>query len=1310
MNIPKNISGIKNVSFTGHEKTLDKTGYELHNFYYLYDPEKYTCELEMYNIKRDRAGNIAIQTPEKPQKIIPVKGYGIDIDMTEMPEITSKTGFAYRFKLKDKSTGEITYAFDNGSVAGIFDNNKDNKYNIVLNNRAVINKNGPMQLIMPDGYYPGIENCQGKPKLNEGMRAKALASVRTHANKLGGNFYGIIQRLDEIEKEGVKRIVGTPYTKDTISSHKYWTQNAYQVSPEFGSIEDFKKLQTELFKHDINWISDAALVNEGLSGLHVSELLRKGKDSFSQNMFRADERPILGIIPDNCKYTRLKIINAPFVVKNDGSFEEKNSKYNPSKPTYIQFYDDRLASEKQKKSDSPMDLTTYDNKNTDNIYDITKHDDAVYPVPIEVDPYELTRNAKRILKSKSKVDLSDVNTMKEMTDFTNFCVQNKSNAGSIEVWDGNVDIPKLNFYRNISDDARFSKLNADERKNAIEKFDRGALAVRDYAVNSGKYWTKLTSDTLLEYLSSQFKGKNITTDDYYNAIKKLVTEGKLPKNTLKVIDKEVIENVLDDNYNLRRLDDADMRSEINTEGYGNEYKVSDYILRQAMDMPLETLPFSTNLLGVITSPYISKKANTENELGVSRYDISKAGNPDLPYEYSKVYEQSEDLYYDLIEPFIEDVLSGMDISEGDNVSDLGKYIISEITPDLTKYLYIKALNPKADIKINENGEFDFSHIDESEYTIQALGIPYNGMSLEEESQIVIDALKNGMNAIIKSEKEVSVLKKAVKSRFENRTLNDFKISEMIIDRLEGGLGWRIDASKDIASIDSVRSNSESMANAWKNVINFWKKYNETVREINPHSYTTAEITDLSELFSPEIKTIFTSDADAERKFIEETGITSVANYNYFFSLLPDIYAPLLLEDFDDNSGWQASQENNKNILKKMDEGWGENPGFLFQSPEDGVNNSYTFVSNHDKPRIFHLLSLDAGLYKTNFASKEHKEIAAKILNQPVSSIDYDKLSSKAVAMGSRLYDAFDEILPEGNLKTEINKAIGELTTGKFKGKTFDAEAFGTRPVNIAIRSVIEQVEYNGVKIPNRDELEAQAFMNIIEPAYDRYLSILKLLTVLPGSPTDFAGDKVGLSGAEEKAKNYHQQNRNIIPWEWLSKNSDNLYSRISSLYDKANEISNLRNIPELSALNNGTTVTVPVMKEVVSKEKENSTELQRNENMQGILRYNDEGSVIIALTDSKGANSPLNKKMDRKNGQKVSRIYLNPEITTAKQGLKHGIKAGTVFKNIRKEDTSDYVISKSAYGYYLARRNANGQELPIQIKPEDLNTLILYKV
>jgi len=1323
VNIQKSNLNAHSLSFSGHKKSLDKTGYVKQDFFYLFDPEKYNCEVELYNIVKDAKGDYSIAEKDAPAVSLPMIDGGISADLYEIPQITSSEGFAYRFKLTDKENGEASYAYDNGTTIGIFDTeNINNKYNVVLNNRAVINKNGPMQLIMPDEYNPGVENNNGVMELNEGLRAKALTSVRTHANKLGGKFAGIIARLPQIAKEGIVRIVGTPFTKDTISSHKYWTENAYQVSPDLGTEEDFKLLQQELFKNGINWISDAALVNEGFGGIHFSELLRKGPNSTTKNMFRSDERISLGILPDKSDYTRMKIINAPFIVSDDGSYNKTNPNYNPAKPTYIQFYDDRLASEEQKTSDSPARLTTYDNKNTDNIYDITKHDDAVYPFPIEVDPSELERNVKNVFKNAGKVDLSNYDTIRKVTDFTYFNVVPKSEAGGLEVWDGNVDIAKLNFYRSDKDDARFSKLPPEQRAEAIADFDRGALAVRDYAVNSGKYWTKLASDIMLEYVSDSI-GVGVadrTAEEYMSEIKKLADKGFLPKSVTETIDEEVIQNVMDDNYHLRRLDDADMRADINPEGSGNQYKLSDYILRQAMDVPLETLPFATNLLGIITSPYIAKKANTEEELAVSRYDITKAGNPNLPDKYAEVYSQMDNIYANGIVPIINALIKDIPgISENGMVTDYGKYVISEITPELTKYILTKALAPNADVKLSHHGHLDFTNVNPEDITMQSLGIPFSGKTAEEEAQIVVDLIEKGITSF--KEEDLAEIKDKMNIRFYNRSIEDYKIAEMIVDRTESGLGWRIDAAKDIAAIDSVRSDADSMTDAWKNVTDFWKLFNQEVIKINPHAYTTAEITDLYDLFKNEKSPIYSSDADAERKFLQETGITAVANYNYFFSLLPSLYSVYSFENGDES--WMAKEGKNFELRNKMDAGWsGTNPGFLFQSPDDGVVNSYTFIGNHDKPRALHGLGLNTNLYNSDFSKPEHRAAAAKCLMKPEKSIDFDKVSPMAVAMGTRMNEAFSDVVKDASLSSEIQKAVSELSMGIFKGKNFDAAAFGTRPFEVAIKSVLDEVEYNGITISNRDEIEAKVLEDILVPAFDRFYSMYKLLMVLPGSPTEFAGDKVGASGSETKAKNYHQQNRNIIHWEWLNDDENNKYKFVKEFYDKMNQISNLRSKKELSALNDGATVTLPIAVQVQEKQKDGSKKpvVKTSETLQAMLRYNDKGSVVLTLHDLSGANTPLQEKMKRTDtktditeGSLYNRIVLDAENTNAKQGLKHGLKVGTKFKNQRSGDTSIYKIASMTKGgktfYYLKRENEKGQELPITIKPEDYNTLILYK-
>lgn len=1346
MNIQKNNLNIQSPSFSGHRKTLDKYGYEQHNFYYLYDSSKYDCEVELYNLNKDAKGNFSkVENSEEPAVTLPMRDGGIVEDLTEYDELDLTEGFAYRFKLTEKANPDnVSYGFDNGTVIGIFDNDPANKFNVVLSNRAMINKNGAMQLIMPDEYFPGVDKAKdsdGKYKINKAKRAKAEKAVRNHANKLGGKFIGIIKRLPELQAEGVKRIVGTPFTKDTISSHLYWTENAYQVAPNLGTEEDFKELQVELFKNGINWIADAALVNEGFGGIHLSETLRKNENGFSKNMFRSDERIALGILPDNAEkkdFTRMKIINAPVIIAAGGESLEPNPDYDAKKPTYIQFYDKRLASEDQKKSQSPARMTTYDNTNTKNVYDITKHDDAVYPFPIEVSPTELERNLKREIKNNGRIfnsakypnTINSVSAMKRIADFSNFSVVNKEKAGGLEVWDGNVDIAKLNFYRSRHDYSRFADLPAADRAAAVEAFDKGALAVRDYALNSGKYWTQLTADTQMQYVS-KYLAENADVD-YMSAISKGIKEGALPKSTADVIDADVIKNIQNGKYNLRRLNTVDARSELSDRPYDNKYSVTDYAMKKAMDLPLETLPVATNLLGILTSPYIGKKANAEEELGISRFDLSSAGNPNLPQEYASTYERMDNIYANIADK-IETLVLSIDGVRGDdgNISDYGRYVISEMAPDLTKYLLLKSISPDADVRIDSKGNFDFSNVKQEDITMQALGITYDNMTSKEEAQVVLQTLESGINDV-----SLTALETAVKNRFEGRTLDDFRIAEAIIDRTESGLGWRIDAAKDIASIDAIRAGVDSVEETWDKVIDFWKIFNQSVLQINPHAYTTAEITDLPDLFNWEEaglsdaeksqlqeKRKYMSPGDAERKFLEETGITSLANYNYFFSLMPELFA---LNKFEDGGGsWMSAQEMNHELRNKLDDGWQHeihnNPGFLFNSPADGVENSYTFFGNHDKPRPLHCLALDMGLFNSDFApdkkssyeNKTHRTVAAEVLQQKESEINFDKVNPMAIAMGQRLNGVLSKVMGENE---EIAKSIAKLATGSHKGSEFDPTAFGTRPFDVAIDTVFDETEYRtGEKIKDRETIKAEALKEIMVPAYDRYKSMYKLLLSLPGSPTDFAGDRVGTAGYETKAKNYHQQNRNTIHWEWLE---DSKYSFVKTIYDDINAIANLRNKPELSALNDGATLSVPV--KVPDGKDGDMVDIK----VQSMIRYNHEGSVVISLHDLTGASATLDKPMSRGTGREISddkkRLYFQDGGDNSKRGLKSGLEVGSVFKNALDLDEPNspyYEVGKDDKGYYLQKKKSVAtsggpvqQAQPIVIEPRDLNTLLLCKV
>lgn len=1314
MNITNGGSFNKKIAFSGQKKIVDDYGFEKQKFFLPYDQDKYAATVELYKVEK-KNGKYLISSKMCVDPISLDKDGNAEVDIDKI--FTNQNQFAYRFKLTDKKdSSKVKYVFDPGTVTNIKDDNTNNKFNIVFNNRAVINKAGKMQLIMLDQYYPGLEkDADGNIKLNSTLRAKALSSVRTHANKLGGGLLGVIYKLSELEKEGYTRIVGMPITKDTVSSHLYWTQNAFQLSPQLGSMDDFKKMQTEMFKHGINWVSDAALVNEGLEGVHFSSVLKWGKESPFYNWFKAtglETGPLtLGILPENTEHVKYKLINSPFKLDDKLSV---NNDYDLSKPTYVQFYDDRLASKSQKTDNNIIETYAYNNPNlnpdnkSDTTYDITTHNDTVSPYAFEINPKILDKNIKqrKAETNGKKLDLQSYDTIKDIMKFENFNIDKKVYASGVENWDGNTDIAKLNFYLGKLD-VEALKGSPIEKKNAHEAAEQGVLQVKDYAINSGKYWTKLSADIQLAYVADLLKDTFPSSEDYMDKIKTEVKAGRLPKSLLdeEIINANIIDNIFDKKYNLPRL-------QINV-------PPKELILKESLDYPLETLPASQDLLAVLTSPYITKRATKPSQLGLSKIELYKAGNDEIPVKYRKTQEKVDYVYSQELSKFSMDILNGLGLNlfKDGKVTDLGKYVISEVMPEITKYAMVKSLDSSTKVVFTKDGNIDYSHISPDSLSLSSLGI--KGKSPEDEANAVINKMAKGIGNI--SQENKSALTTALKTKLKGANVDSYKVAEAIIDRTESGMGWRIDAAKDVASIDAVRHGKDSFEMAWDNVIDFWKVFNQTVRKVNPHVYTTAEITDLGDLTRVKNPSNgrFESDVDAETKFIEETGITTTANYSYFYSLIPQMYAKGFekgnVEDVYD--GKDKNPENNGQnkmwpLQQKLDgvySGWKASPGFLFQSPLDGVLHSYTFIGNHDKPRLLHMLALNPELFFSKFSEakdsgrseeEKHRNIAAVVLQKDKRNIDFDKTSGEAIAMGQRLRQAFEDaatgpnpIIDQKTLSV-INKSIASMAGGEFKGKKFESKAFGERPFEIVISNVLEDAQYQGLELSNdkKQKIEKEVFKTIVTPAMDRYYTIYKTLVTLPGDVTDFAGDKLASTGSESKAKNYAQQNRNTIRWEWIDKNNSDYRDYVKKFYDNMNNILALRNKPELSALNDGIPVSLPKQDEA--------------EKFYALLRYNDKKSTVLTLYNSSGASLDNTKPMNRQT-EEISQIKLDQK-DKPRQGLVGGLSEGMVFKNAREEDKTDYrVVYTQNDGYVIKRFDANGKNINIQITPDDCNALVL---
>lgn len=1343
------------VSFSGHKKLQDNYGFKKHKFFFLYDSDKYDASVEIYTVKKNSNGNYEIDDKN------PVSVIGLDAK-GNTPEIKldNNTAYAYRYSFTDKNNpSDKKYAFDPGVVIGgnIISNYRDNypdsdinrtdnKFNLILPNGATINKSGPMQLIMPDEYFPGAQMENGKITVDQALRNTALNSVRTHINKFGGGFLGIIHKLDDLEKEGYSRIVGMPLTKDTVSSHLYWTQNAYQLAPQLGSFEikngnkvpreamkDYRLFQQELFKHGIDWVSDAALVNEGLQGIHFANLLRHGiKDSPYKYWFKNDEKKTLGIIPQFGNDTRVKFVNAPITIRKDENGKKQvvtNPDFDRNAPTFVQLYDARLVSDEQENDDTRV-IYTYDKNNSHTLkaddkkdsavrvnpdsYDIKKHDDIVYPYHFTVDPDALEKRIHDVNKElDGKFDITDIETIKEILKFDNYKIDTKNNAAGFELWDGNVDIAKLNFYIGNQDQMKIENLPEEEREKVANDMQRAVYNVQDYAVTSGKYWTGLTRDLQMAYCAKQFDDVEPTKDGVQKAIKTLVRDHKLPKSVSTALSDQIVENVIKGQYVFPKLKSDDMKG---------DYTVSDFILKNAMDFPVEAVPAANDVSGVLGSPIISKKANTEEEIGASRYDLMKAGDKNVPKEYQSAYSEMNDLYTKVIAPKIQHIINEAGLSgkvtEDGEVSELGKYILSEITPELTQYLFVKGMKPDADIKVDEQGYFDYSNLKTEDINLNALGITkYGTPDSITEARDLVKIIKKGINSI--SSDELSSIADVVGKRYKNSKLLSYKLADAIIDRTEAGMGWRIDAAKDIASLDAVRQGDDSFATAWDSVIKFWSKYRENVTSVNPHAYTAAEITDLNTFFKTGPVGRFNDESDATKKFLMETGITTIANYDYLYSLLPQMYTLHNVESGNPNGN--AQNVENAELREKFDKAWNQNPGFMFQGPIDSVIKSYTFLGNHDKPRVMHFLALDMGVFHGKFDGKG--DVASEVLQKPANEIDWASVKGPAIAMGLRINQAIDdkELKIDEDTKKALKKSVAEIAGGKFRGKAIEPDFFGARPFEIAIANVFEQADYKkrlNMTQEQKDKLQAQLLKSILEPAFDRFYTMYKSMVTLPGNITDFAGDKLGASGFETPSKNIFQQNRNPIRWEWLEDKSGK-YDFIKEFYNKTNDIIALRSRPELSALNDGVPITLP---QYGNYDTHNQDDIKQfNKHFQAIMRYNDKGSVVITLYNSSGSNTPNTEKLKRPPKSTLewegygrnSYIALSNVNADAKQSIKAGLKPGTRFYNARENSDNPaayYEVTVGQNGdYKLEGRTKDGKPCDIVIEDKDYNALILYK-
>lgn len=1357
------------ISFKGYNKVKDEKGQNVHHFYLPTDKSTYSqLILELAPVKK--VGNYWVADDKN---IFPVDMPKDSIDIDFGDYFNEKQPVGYRFR------SGSTYFNDAGIKASVKDGTP---FTVLFDKRTSVNKGGTMTLIVPDSYNVGYKfGLDGKPvkitpsdkeyALNNDERAEK--SLRTHSNSIGGNFAGIAQKLPELKAAGVKRIVSTPFTKDDISSHKYWTETSYQIAKSFGTEHDFKLLQQQIFENGMNWVADGAFVNEGVQGPHFQHVLAYGENSPFYHWFKASglkTGPLkLGIFPEKHDCVGFKFVNPEkFIRKVDGEVEiTKNPNYDSSKPTYIQIFDRNLASAAQQ-NDSQNLIRNYENTNIDGKpFAINTHNDTVYPHYFDVKDFDnIFKRLEKLAGETSSSDIYGYDVARQLLKGYNFSVVDKNQASGLEFWDGNIDIPKLNFYLGNGDQRALESLPFSEREDFMQKINEGVSMVQDHTVGAGRYLTRNIALINIEHAAQLLKDvpKDASKEAYLEKLK----GNNFPETAEREI-KDIFDNIVNGSYKLKMTE-------------GTESK-RDFVTKNLMNFPLDTFECNPDLGAVLGSPFIANKVANADFIGSERYDLFKSGDEDdaIAQEFLPVYKKMNSVYQNEFTDLALKVLEAVNVQlpekifDGDRVTDFGKYAIQIYTPMIVKYALTKAFKPNAEISTYNDGDLNFEKAGIEDISKQSAGI--SAYKTSREAEQTVNLLRKGFKSVSSDAQSINFLADTIKNKLTGLNERSFKLAEVINDRTESGLCWRIDAAKDVACTDSIKDGIDDFEYNFDKITDFWAKFQNAVKKENEHAYIAAEITDFRDLIDIAIRgnavkefadenekaecdrriqekkdeirrelnrDITKDEADEvyydmikNRKnkeliynFLTTTGINTLANYEFFFTDVQKMFAKKI-----DPEIWRflGSDVGNSNSIKNSIN------NFIDHSPLDGLINSYTFVGNHDKPRILHVMALDVDLFQSNFvvpdlpkgsdyyqmkAQKEEEfrkdikyTVDPEMTDVATSSSDgilIDKYNSKAIAMGMRLKQVFssDEILKgQETAKIAICRAISDLSQGIYKGETFPAEAFGVKPIDKNIDAIIDVAKAKyGLNIDAQQEadLKQRVLLNTLKPAMDRYISMYKVLISLPGAPTDYAGDNLAMTGFETYNKNDFQQNRNALQWFRLERPGA-ANSEIRQFNTILKDIQSIRKDEKLSALNDGAITQ--------------AFAFGKNEAF-GTFRYNDKGSMVVTLTNVSDIPKEFDTPVARKNLE-FSEIYLGSagDNQWDHSGiLRLGLQEGVYFKNVRKSDNSVYGVVKKgdsyslrcfasvdAYNSFIKSADRNGNYLNFSIEPDDFNTMILYR-
>ena len=501
-------------NFSGHVLTKDAYGRDIYKFF---TPNaRPGVELEYVIMTHDKDGNYSIHNNTKQRASMP-RGFDSLVLYADDLNLTKDSVLGYKIIYPDK-------IYKDNSMAG------DQGYTIA----TPLNRTNPSRPKVMEHIFVDSFNVKNQ---------KGLHTKRNHFNVLGGTINSVNEKIPELAESGFTDVLGNPITgQDNKSSQGYWTTNPYQVTNNLGDLKDLKNLLLNAFRHDIRWTMDGAFVNEGVEGVHIKDIMNWQYDSPFVHFFETKDidniAPRFGVLSKNPavnEHTHIQIINGPYKIVFEKSGDKyiekeiKKSSVDPTKPTYIQLFDDRLASERQMSGDFIFDV--YDNKDTGDNHERANYRDSVQAYHAGVTPREVADTFAKYKEAKRYN--KDIEFKNSLTRWKGFEFVESNKDGGISLWVGNSDISKKRF---IMPESSLYSQNLSENEKELVKV--APYQVQDDTVQIGKFWTEEVEKLLTENIAREIGDKVTDEMSYEQAINALVEEKKLPESAKMILEKQ----------------------------------------------------------------------------------------------------------------------------------------------------------------------------------------------------------------------------------------------------------------------------------------------------------------------------------------------------------------------------------------------------------------------------------------------------------------------------------------------------------------------------------------------------------------------------------------------------------------------------------------------------------------------------------------------------------------------------------------------------------------------------------------------------